>query len=53
MLVTGQLKILRTSYKMRGVGNLAMRDIAFPTRKLTCRFPHFYQFLSGEGKNRG
>jgi ubiquinone/menaquinone biosynthesis C-methylase UbiE len=35
----------KSGYKVRGVGNLAVHKIAVPTRKLTCRFPRFYQFL--------
>jgi len=40
----------KRGYKVRGVGNLAMHKIAFPTRKLTCRFPRFYQFLLAKRK---
>lgn len=41
----------KRGYKVRGVGNLAMHKIAFPTRKLTCRFPRFYQFLLAKRKS--
>jgi ubiquinone/menaquinone biosynthesis C-methylase UbiE len=41
----------KRGYKVRGVGSLAMHKVAFPTRKLTCRFPRLYQFLLAKRKS--
>ena len=41
----------KRGYKVRGVGSLAMNKVAFPTRKLTCRFPRLYQFLLAKRKS--
>jgi ubiquinone/menaquinone biosynthesis C-methylase UbiE len=41
----------KRGYKVKGVGNLSIHKIAFPTRKLTCRFPSFYQFLLAKRKS--
>ncbi len=40
----------KRGYTVRGVGSLAVRKLAFQTRKLTCRFPRFYQFLLAKRK---
>jgi ubiquinone/menaquinone biosynthesis C-methylase UbiE len=41
----------KRGYKVRGAGSLAMHKVAFPTRKLTCRFPRLYQFLLAKRKS--
>jgi len=40
----------KRGYEVRGVGNLAIRNLAFPIRKLTCRFPRLYQNLLAKRK---
>ena len=40
----------KRGYDVKGVGALAMHKLAFPTRKLTCRFPGLHQFLLAKTK---
>jgi ubiquinone/menaquinone biosynthesis C-methylase UbiE len=40
----------RRGFDVKGVGELAVRTLAIPTRKLTCRFPRLHQFLLAKSK---
>ena len=40
----------KRGYDVKGVGPIAVQKLAFPTRKLTCRFPRLHQFLLAKTK---
>jgi 2-polyprenyl-3-methyl-5-hydroxy-6-metoxy-1,4-benzoquinol methylase len=40
----------KRGYDVKGVGPIAVHKLAFPTRKLTCRFPQLHQFLLAKTK---
>jgi len=40
----------KRGYEVRGVGSLAIRNLAIPIQKLTCEFPRLHQFLLAKRK---
>lgn len=40
----------KRGYEVKGVGNLAIRNLAIPVQKLTCNFPRLHQFLLAKRK---
>jgi 2-polyprenyl-3-methyl-5-hydroxy-6-metoxy-1,4-benzoquinol methylase len=42
----------KRGFDVKGAGSLALHKLAFPTNKLTCRFPGLHQFLLAKTKRK-